>query len=573
MKRTHRVFVLLLLSGFAPIATAQEGVDTLTADEAVNISPEAHLAAFENASFLSPVDYREKYDGLIDKHTAAFDVGVLSQIRDESGDPRRSITADELWGYVTPLKEIAEASRADGEILWGRVQGTRYERRALEHLADELRSFGFTEVAYDKFPSQYPQWRPSRCVLAVTRAPGISADAPWLPDAPLTGFVSGTTPDGGIEAEVVYVGEGSNTELRGRDLGGKLVLLRSRAFPSAHITTVRAAFSRLATGRFGRPAGVIVWWDAPYNVPVAGRVGASGGGDAIGASLPWIGIGNEDGYYLRKLMDRADPDSPVRARLDVQGRMESGQERMSGNVYAMLPGSSGKYILIPSHVDGYFYGVHDNGAGVAINLALAKYYRSKPIEERRHGLIFLFQGDHEVPGAGGTVMFAKKHEKLLREQLLMVLQPEHPTSLAAINEAGIWMKSNSTSPLMLMITNRSPKLIDIFARAIRYYNIPTGDKILADPFGDVPAFYPPFLDIGEPISAGWIETSIIYHTTADIDYGMVDARALERIARAHAYVIDEVFELDEEDLREGETLRPQVHFYYSDALKMFYGNF
>jgi len=222
-------------------------------------------------------------------------------------------------------------------------------------------------------------------------------------------------------------------------------------------------------------------------------------------------------------------------------------------------------------VDGYFNAIHDNGAGVAINLALARYFLAMPLAKRRYTLIFLFQGDHEVPGAGGTVVFARKHEEMMRQHLLLVLQPEHPTSRAHLEEAGIFSWSNSTNPLMLFITNRSPVLIDIFKRAVQRYNIPTADLLLVDPVGDTPAFYPPFLDLGEPISAGWTESARFYHSEASRE--MVAPAALEKMARAHAYVIEEIFRVTREDLHRGASPRPRTHFYYSDLLKMIYGNF
>ena len=77
-----------------------------------------------------------------------------------------------------------------------------------------------------------------------------------------------------------------------------------------------------------------------------------------------------------------------------------------------------------------------------------------------------------------------------------------PRGKKAFEEAGIFAWSNSSNPLMLFVTNRSPALIDVFKRAIALYNVPTADRLLVDPVGDTPAFYPPFLDLGEPISAG-----------------------------------------------------------------------
>ena len=69
-------------------------------------------------------------------------------------------------------------------------------------------------------------------------------------------------------------------------------------------------------------------------------------------------------------------------RMVVEGRNHPPAELQTGNVYGILPGKSGKYIMMFTHVDGYFYGLHDNGASVAANLALARYYAALPLEQR-----------------------------------------------------------------------------------------------------------------------------------------------------------------------------------------------
>ena len=156
-------------------------------------------------------------------------------------------------------------------------------------------------------------------------------------------------------------------------------------------------------------------------------------------------------------------------------------------------------------MDGYFYGIHDNGASVALNMALARHYAQVPLEQRRHGIIFLFQGDHEVPGVGGTLPFIDKHRTLMQENLLLVLRPEHLGMIRPLDEGIFVGSSNITDPLMLLVTNRSPVLIDIFKRAITDYAIPTGDLVYIDPAADEAAFHPPFNDL-DAISSGWIQT-------------------------------------------------------------------
>jgi hypothetical protein len=337
------------------------------------------------------------------------------------------------------------------------------------------------------------------------------------------------------------------------------------------LNSARTAYSRLATGDYGKPVGVVVWWDVPNAEQVAGRVGAPGGGDDIGRTLPWTTIGNDAGLYLRKLLDRATPDNPVTVRMNVQGVMESGEQRISGNTYAILPGQSGDYIVIPTHVDGYFYGIHDNGSSVALNLALARHYAKIPLEQRQHGIIFLFQGDHEVPGVGGTLPFIEKYRDLMERHLLLVLRPEHLGMIRPMDEGLLVARSNIVDPLMLLVTNRSPLLIKLFKTAASEYGIAMGDLVYIDPAADEAAFHLPYNDLNA-ISTGWIQTGKFYHSTADVDWGGVDFEQMEKLARAHAYLIDQLSSFSKQDLHKGGMPVPEKSIYQSDLLKILMGN-
>lgn len=567
---THSTLVMagVVLSCMVAMARGGEDVEN---KQVLATSPEELIEMLEDISFLPPAEYRQKLEDGRNAHSFAIGLPQLPQKLDVNADPRRLITAEQLEAYAQVLTDIARESKRDGEILWGRIQGTKYERKAHQWIFNELRSMGFESLHFDKFPSSTSQWRPTRCDLSIVAAPSFELDQSYHFEDAITAFVSATTPLEGIRAPAIYVGDGTAAELQGRDLTDKIVLLRGRTQPSALMNSARTAYSRLATGRYGMPAGVVVWWDVPGVKQVAGRVGAPGGGDAIGKALPWTSIGDDAGLYLRKLLDRASVAHPVVLELNVQGRMEPSAERVSGNVYGILPGQSGKYIVIPSHVDGYFYGIHDNGASVALNLALADYYINIPFKERQHGLIFLFQGNHEVPGVGGTLPFIEKHTQLMKENLLLVLRPEHLGTMRQLDESIYVARSNVTDPLMLLVSNRSPLLIDIFKRAAMNYSIPMGDLVYADPAADEAAFHPPYNDLGA-ISSDWIITGKFYHSTADVDLGGVDFHQMEKITRAHAYIVDELFKVKRKELDVGAHPVPEKSIYQSDLIKIIMDN-
>lgn len=247
--------------------------------------------------------------------------------------------------------------------------------------------------------------------------------------------------------------------------------------------------------------------------------------------------------------------------------------RYSYNVYGVLPGQSGKYILHITHIDGFLYAEHCNGGGVAMQMAMAKHYAAQSDEPRRHGLIFLFVGDHENPGVGATDKFVEKNRKLMEEELIAVLRPEKPGMVQELDEGWVsTIASNVMTPQMLMVTNRSPLLIDIFREAATTYNIATMDFVFADPASDETNFHPPYFDAGV-ISAGWATATRYYHTTADYENGLVKPEILEKQGRAYAFVIDELMKYDKADLELGGTpYTAEKSVYQSDILKLLFGN-
>ena len=567
--------LLLFGNNYAPVVLAQ-GVDEASgklSDQRMADSPEALIKALSEVSFLTPEEMQAKRSHEIAAILQPLDISQAPQVLDPRVDPRAGIRADDIGEYLDHLTDISIKSKNDGNLIWGRVQGTKYEREASDYVESKLLEFGFSDVRKDRVPARRPLWHLEHLEVTITSAPGFEADHTYSFGNALTAYQSATTPIGGLEADVVFVGEGTAAELNGRDLSGKIVLLRSRGLPGGLFHSARTAYSRIVIGSYGMPAGIIVWSDVPNASVVATRVGAIGGGENLGLAVPWTVINDQDGYYLRKLIDRSTPDSRVRMRLDVQGEEQGPDKRYSYNVYGILPGQSGKYILHITHIDGFLYAQHCNGGGVAMQMAIAKHYAEKPAEERRHGLIFLFVGDHENPGVGATDKFVEANRELMENDVLVVLRPEKPGMVQELDEG--WISSlptNVMAPQLLMVTNRSPLLIDLFRQAATNYNIATMEYIYPDPASDETNFHPPYFDAGV-ISAGWATGTRYYHTTADYENNLVRPAVLEKQGRAYAYVIDNLMKYEKADLDRGGTpYTAEKSIYQSDILKLLLGN-
>ena len=63
-----------------------------------------------------------------------------------------------------------------------------------------------------------------------------------------------------------------------------------------------------------------------------------------------------------------------------------------------------------------------------------------------------------------------------------------------------------------------------------------------------------------------------YHSTADVDLGGVDFVQMEKIARAHAFIIDELFELNRTDIESGGHPVPPQSVYQSDLMQIIMGD-
>ena len=459
--------------------------------------------------------------------------------------------------YYDKILGFSLESRDKGDILWGRVQGTESEHKTLLFVKESLENAGLDEVIFEEFPCYEKQWKPTRCALTVkTSTQSIKLESV------MTAFQSGQTPVEGTEAEIVYVGEGSVSELKGRDLKGKIVLLSAHCYPNALLHSGRKAFSRLA----GLGAvGAIIWWQLPGNLPVAGRVGTPMGGDHKGAALPWISIARNEGVMIRNLLDTGES---IRAHLTVTGEME---ERQSGHVMGWIKGKSDKIILITMHVDGYFYAMHDNGAGVAIGLELARLFAQKPPEEREYTMLFHFSGDHEVPGAGGSRILAQRTD--IMKRVLVAYQIEHVFTRQYVEESGLADFSNVQNAMYVFVSGKQKNLTGLFHEAAKTYGLPVIDTVIADPVGDIQGFYPPFAADNALLCAGFIEGTPFYHSTADGDLGILCDEGLARALRAYQHVLEGSQKGSSKFFEYDSALLPEKHLFTSDYFACLYNEF
>jgi len=446
------------------------------------------------------------------------------------------IDGERLHADLRALTGFALESRRDGNPLWGRVMGSRYERHAAEWVRGQLEEIGLDEVRLDSVPLD-PQWTLRALSLSLVggSAPGIPATDLVLESA-MAGFGSPSTPPEGLEAPLVYVGLGTAADLRGRDLRGKIALVHGRTLGGAHLNTGESALSRIV--REGRAVGVLVIVDQPGNGQVLTRNGPDG------PKIPNMTLGFLDGTYLRKAIERAPADQPPRVRMSIQAEEVAGLETSA--VSALLPGTSDEVIAFQAHVDGYWQAATDNGGGVATVLGLARHFAARPAEERGRTLLFIVTGGHEN-GSVGMSHLARMQRALL-ERTVLVLEVEHAAStLVSPTMGGHYETTSVEAPIGFFVTNRSPLVLDAYRRAAERYSIPVNQTHLPFYWGDIIGL----MGLGVPAS-GWIGSGFYYHSSLDSP-DAVRPRSLERIARATAAITDRVDRATRAELEAGST--------------------
>jgi hypothetical protein len=253
----------------------------------------------------------------------------------------------------------------------------------------------------------------------------ITANSPYPKEFEITVEVSGGgtraitcfplqwtvgTPPGGITGKLAYVGDGSASNFKLVDVSGKIALIDEKMM-RGYSPTGRAN-NAVVTAKNNGAIGIIragLQLDVPQfqkNDPVT---------PPNVFPIPVFSVGKSEGDYLRNLAVSGTPHT-VKMVLDVP------HEAMNAfNVVFELPGngSMDEVILVGTHYDtGMFTGAVDNNGSVALMIAWAKYFASKPKKERNRDMIFAWLCGHDFDNNTGHYQFAEAHKDQLQKAIV-----------------------------------------------------------------------------------------------------------------------------------------------------------
>ena len=86
------------------------------------------------------------------------------------------IDGEHLRGIVTEITAVSRKSRDDGELIWGRVAGTKYDDMVEGLVESKFKQVGLQDVHRQYFDLP-PQWFPTKFEFAATAAafPAVKA--------------------------------------------------------------------------------------------------------------------------------------------------------------------------------------------------------------------------------------------------------------------------------------------------------------------------------------------------------------------------------------------------------------
>ena len=356
-------------------------------------------------------------------------VGILAQT--EAEKVTSTITQDEIKGHIYFLAD---------DLLKGRATGTPGNEIAASYLANTLRSYGVkpnpkTGSFYQEVP------------LKRTKIPEIS----FLIDGnPVNRVVTISTAELDYNAELVYLNYGLEEDYTGKDLQGKIVLLKAgtptdlEPLSAYNMTGKKKELARQA-GAIGVVEIVNVdentWKQIEQDVNIE-KMNLNGGPEANEIDLfPYLWI--KESQLEQK--NYFDSSVTLDANFNID-RLES-DTIISRNVIGIIEGTDpnlkNEYVMYSAHYDhlgirapdasgdSIYNGARDNAVGTTTVLSMADNLSKYPT--KRSALFVFFTG--EEPGLFGSRFYAENPVFPL-EQVVFVFNSDNggynDTSVATI---------------------------------------------------------------------------------------------------------------------------------------------
>jgi carboxypeptidase Q len=317
--------------------------------------------------------------------------------------------ADELIAAALGQSPIEENLRRLTDEIGGRMSGSPQMRRAVRWAIEAFRQAGVDDVHTEKFsmPVSWSEGDTRLEILAPSPFPVRLASIGWAPP----------TPPGGIEAEVVDVGEGSEEEFKraSAPVKGRILLVHSRLINSWENMV----------GEYSRAPGIIDRAVQAGALAILWMASREGGllyrrQDRVDGleKLPSAIVAREDAMRIARFHAAG---RTVRVRFSLPNRVGGPFEEE--NVVAEIRGREkpDEIVILGGHLDSWDLGTGalDNGCNSALVIDVARCMRAAGLRPKRTIRFVLFSGEEQ--GMYGSWSYARMHRAELDRVVCVVI--------------------------------------------------------------------------------------------------------------------------------------------------------
>lgn len=272
----------------------------------------------------------------------------------------------------------------------GRMAGSKGEREAADYIAGKFESLGLETSTQDfpmtAFTIEKVSLEPVTNMILKHGVKVLSFSAP--------------TPAGGLTAEVIPVGMGADDDYSGKDVTGRIALIK-RGGEYFRVKTQRA---------YENGAAAVMFYDPD-------------GEEALAATLtqlsmiPAISIAREDGESIEKSVSEG---KSVEAKMIVDSSVLNSTSQNVIAVYESNDNPNGKFVVVGAHYDGVDTpAANDNVSGIAVILemaaALVEHEIKLPFDVR-----FIAFGSEEIGLVGSKAYVERMSGAELKNIIAMI---------------------------------------------------------------------------------------------------------------------------------------------------------
>ncbi len=271
----------------------------------------------------------------------------LNSLTAPAAPPLHPVPPEGSYGLALKLEDIRS-----NEALGYRTAGSPAELATGDLIKEEMERIGLQNVTKDEFTLD--TWTFTGAQLCFTDGTGE------VHEAELGGYQTDFMTGGAQTFTVIDGGQGTEADLAGLDVTGKLVLVDINQRTDWWINY--PAYEAHLAGA----AAVISVQDGGYAEVSDDALNAQ---DVCGpADAPAFSMSRTDAALLRSAMDE---NGEISVTLDADSRV--GKDGISYNIVGTIPGRDPEnMVLMSAHYDSYFAGFQDDNAAIALMMGIAK---------------------------------------------------------------------------------------------------------------------------------------------------------------------------------------------------------